>query len=191
MAFAPKRPITVPSGRRGLSRSPMGRRWSISDRPLLSVPEGQPFLAPDFNPGWKPGHHGHGRIQSGRARRSQSPSIIEPVRIEGDAVTAEEENELVSRAPIPVMDLLVLDIPSCPLTARFADGEDSIAALPEGFARGFPELLQPMGGTALHLLNDGGQRESWPAFEQEVDMVLHATDLHSFSSLLLDEAAEL
>ena len=62
------------------------------------------------------GHPGHGRIQSGRTRRSQSASIIEPVRIEGDAVASEQEDELVARASIPVVNLLVLDIPPCPLS---------------------------------------------------------------------------
>src|SRR6185436_17117081 len=143
---------------------PMGRRWSNRIGHALSVPEGQPALAPGFNPGWKTADTWAPRARPNpiRPHPAQSPSIIEPVRIEGDAVTAEKEDELVSRAPIPVMDLLVLNVPSCPLSARFADGEDSITALPEGFACGFPELLQPVGGASFHLLNDGGDREARP-----------------------------
>src|SRR6185436_13757745 len=67
---------------------PMGRRFSRSDRPRLSVLKGQPFLAPGFNPGWKGGasalRRPLERDLAGVIERQAAGGVEEPGEVAGE-----------------------------------------------------------------------------------------------------------
>jgi hypothetical protein len=103
-------------------------------------------------------------------------------------MTSIECSELLLKGQLPVMFLLVFDVPFYIVEVRPAHGKSGVSHLPVKLKISWAVGLRPLRAPLLHFLDDLLQRMILRKGEQRMDVILDASDRDRWTVLFSEDA---